>query len=120
LTGKDVMALVLTNPSITSSTVQAIANNITIPVTQNLFVDTAKGVSIKWIITISNADSSIVSATEIMAIKKGTEAIYSIYGQVGDNIQFGLDISIINDEIVLNVINLDTFDFVVTIVHIGL
>ena len=115
------MALVLTRPTTASGNAdqQLYSTVITIPSTHTAVVDQSMGTSVKWIIAISNTTDTVVQAYEVLAIKKGTTAVYNVYGLVGDNINITLSVDNVGGEIRASVTNNEMFDVVINITHIG-
>ena len=115
------MALVLTKPTTASGNAdrQLYSTVITIPSTHTAVVDQSMGTSVKWIITVSNTTDTVVQAYEVLAIKKGTTAVYNVYGFVGDNIDTTLSIDNVSGEIHASVMNNEMFDVVINITRIG-
>ena len=114
------MALVLTKPNqLSTVAVPGYAKNLNIVASHSAVVDQSDGPTVKWIVTISDLFSTKVRAFEVLAIKKGANATYNIYGIVGDTINTTLSVTIVGGKITLSITNNEIFDIQIQIIHIG-
>ena len=114
------MALVLTRPSQTGTTLTSVYSaTITIPSTHTMLVDQSTTASVKWIVTVSDILNAVIQSYEVLAVKKGSTSMHNMYGFVGDDIDTTLAINVVGGAIQLNITNNELFDVVINITHIG-
>jgi hypothetical protein len=119
----DLNALIvaLTSGGLTT-TGQPVPIRITIPSMSSSVIEALDGSvyrSAKWLLTVTDSVGNRFAVSEVLALHTNVSASHIHYGNVGDNILYEVEITLIQGVMVFMIINSENVDLIVDAVRIG-
>jgi hypothetical protein len=82
-------------------------------------IDTIGFHSVKWIVTVNCFDLDLVRMFEVSALHRGgVNPIHTVFGDIGDRIRVGVDVTIQSGKLSLQLINNSGEDITINVVRI--